>query len=547
MIFINAILNLMVVLYTAILFLMSIPLGIFACMYSVVRRLFRYTLIFDGVILIISLLLSLTDSETALVSYINASDTYFHTHSISEYIMHQINNFSFIHHKFLLVLLFPLALIHIVSLILNMVFKKRVTKNANDKVFEGVELAAESKIGQIPDNELNQHTLIVGTTGSGKTTTLMNFAVSCAKRNIPLIFLDGKGSADLIDKLSTIAHTYQRKFRVFTLRPRENITNIAGYNPFANGNATEWKNRIMSLFAEVTGRGQEHFSLAEQNYINFVATILAELPTKIDLRSFLAFLENPDKLLAIAHTTNPEIAKKLAKLNDDNDLHHKVGDVVKLLELFAYSDYGYLFNTLDMENVINIKESILNNEIILFQFDASSYPEDSRKIAKMVISDINSAFAGFNQFTKCYCIFDEFASYASSNLAETISLHRSNGMHAVIGTQSIETVKLKSSDTKRVAEELIACCNTYITHGINHYNDAEIMAKIMGVRPKQEVSNTINKNSSEELLSQHVKTVDKYKIEPKMIMELTTGEAVVYRKISKLAPTKIKVQSIKFD
>ena len=396
----------------------------------------------------------------------------------------------------------------------------------------------------ITDHELNQHCLIIGTTGSGKTTTLLNFVTSCAQRGLPLVFLDGKGSVDLIDNMAHIANHYGRTFRVFTLRPRPEIPNLAGYNPLGSGTATEWKNRIMSLFAQVEGKGQEHFSLGEQNYINFVANVLAKLAPPVDLRVILSFLENPDKLLALAHELEPEIGKKLATLHADNELRQLIGDVIKLLELFIYSDYGHLFNTTKLSNVITLTNSILNNEIVLFQFDASAYPEDTRKVAKMVINDLNSSFASFGKFTKCFCIFDEFASYASDNLAETISLHRSNGMHAIIGSQSLTTVKLKASDTKRIAEELIACCNTYIAQTINHFADSEIMAKIMGVAKNYETSTTLSYSQTGINSSQHTKLTDSYKVHPQNILDLHQGEAIVYRKAANLEPIKIKITSV---
>ena len=235
------------------------------------------------------------------------------------------------------------------------------------------------------------------------------------------------------------------------------------------------------------------------------------------------------------------------------------------------------------DNIINLTQSIANNEIVLFLFDASAYAEDTNKIAKMVISDINSSFADIGSsgnFTKCFCIFDEFASYASSNLAETISLHRSQGMHAIIGTQSIATVKLKNNDTKRIAEELIACCNTYITQAINHPADAETMAHIMGTKPGYTVTTQISNNPNNNLnnringhhhnhgmlnssqhkagmfslgsifgnnagsasnISRSIRYGDEFKIQPQQLKSLRQGEAIIYRKVVGYDPIHVNI------
>lgn len=406
----------------------------------------------------------------------------------------------------------------------------------------------------ISDKEFNQHCLIIGTTGAGKTTTILNVVNSVASRGLPCIYLDGKGSPELIDKLRIIASKHNRPFKVFALRPNMNISETAYYNPFSSGTATEWKNRIMSLFAEAQGKGQEHFSLAEQNYINFVSNVLHGLSQKenqsIDLKILLTFLENRDLLIAAANKVDPVMATKLGNLHNDESNKHMAADVVKLLELFIYSSYGHLFDTDEKTNIINIRESVLNGEIVLFLFDASAYLEDTKKIAKMVINDINSCFASFDTFTPAFCIFDEFASYASSNLSETISLQRSKGLHAIIGTQSIASVKLKSVETRRVAEELIACCNTYIIQMLNHNEDAELFAKVIGTQEEVRYTTTmydrdLDTSAGPKSLGS-AQLVDKYIIPPQQIKDLKQGEAILYRKAAHEAPIKIKINCV-FD
>ena len=417
---------------------------------------------------------------------------------------------------------------------------------------------------EMSDEELNQHMLIIGTTGAGKTNTILNFVDSAISRNLPCVYLDGKGSVDLIDKLGSLATKYNRVFKVFTLRPDASIPNLAAYNTFSAGNATEWKNRIMSLFAEAQGKGQEHFSLAEQNYINFVSNVLYQHSQKtghtVDLKILLSFLENPDLLEKLAGTVDPVLAGKLEKIHNDKETKHMATDVVRLLELFIYSSYGDLLSTDGKSTIINLRESILNNEVVLFLFDASAYPEDTKKMAKMVINDINSCFSSFKEFTKCFCIFDEFGSYASSNLAETISLQRSQGMHAIIGTQSITTVKLKSSETRRIAEELIACCNSFIIHRVNHADDAEIFAQVIGTKNSAEYSTTIydkplesnkidifrRKNENEDLPRAigNMSIVEKYKINPEELKTLKQGEAIIYRKVTNTEAIRIQIRNV---
>ena len=165
----------------------------------------------------------------------------------------------------------------------------------------------------LSDHELNQHCLIVGTTGSGKTTTILNFVDSALSRNLPCIYLDGKGSFEHIDELSTIAAKYNRVFK---------------------------------------------YLASETHHI----CVTRHLTTHL-----------------VGHTSSPSAP---------SDHLTVVGDIIKVMQLFIYLNYGELFDTYNHHNVINIKQSILNNELALFLFDAATYPEDIKKVAKMVINDI---------------------------------------------------------------------------------------------------------------------------------------------------------------
>ncbi|RUO85779.1 type IV secretion system DNA-binding domain-containing protein, partial [Spiroplasma endosymbiont of Megaselia nigra] len=95
-----------------------------------------------------------------------------------------------------------------------------------------------NKIGLIEAN-LTQHTLLVGTTGSGKTTTLMQIIKELRfKFRETTIIIDGKGDIDLIDKVKK-------------LDPNAFIWGISGntkYNPFVNKDKVILADKIMSLF-----------------------------------------------------------------------------------------------------------------------------------------------------------------------------------------------------------------------------------------------------------------------------------------------------------
>ena len=47
--------------------------------------------------------------------------------------------------------------------------------------------------------EVNQHMFVPATTGGGKTVLLLNYIEYALMKNYPVVFIDGKGSAESID------------------------------------------------------------------------------------------------------------------------------------------------------------------------------------------------------------------------------------------------------------------------------------------------------------------------------------------------------------
>ncbi|MCC2626040.1 MAG: Type secretory pathway VirD4 component-like protein [Burkholderiales bacterium] len=407
------------------------------------------------------------------------------------------------------------------------------------------ELNLGTDLNQIPvmisHKELNQHTLVIGTTGSGKTSTLLNIVYDCCSQNLPLIYLDGKGSIKLVDKISQICSQFGRALKVFSIDPGQNITHLAKYNPLAYGNFTEWKNKIITLLGEPESKGQEHYATEEQSYINLVCEILNKSQRQIDLEAFLGYLSHPDELQKLANKQSPEIARRLVQFGGNN----KTNDIIKTLELFYHSHYGHLFSTSkeSPHNIINLQQSILNNEIVVFLFDAASFKKDTSQLGKLVINDINSAFSSLGrsgQSVKAFCIFDEFAAYASPNMSNILAMQRDNGMHAVIGTQSIHAISEESQQVRRIAVELIANCNTFIIHKINDAHDIRLLQETIGKEAKYSL-HSISDNGDRRVTTN---LNDEYILDGSKIRSLKPGYGYICRTAVNLRPQIVKVNYV---
>lgn len=212
--------------------------------------------------------------------------------------------------------------------------------------------------------------------------------------------------------------------------------------------------------------------------------------------------------------------------------------IITKLDPFIHSSYGYLFNVIGKSNVINIKQSIKNGEIVLFLFDASAFELDTERVAKMVISDINATFAEFGKDKtpiKTFCCFDEFKSYETDAISKTISLHRSNGMHAIIGTQSLALID------KEIGDGILANCQTHLVM-TSADADAERFTREFGETERVE-STTRVKADVQEVSDISTRRVTDFVIKKQEIKDIMvgTGKGYLHRKAVGAKPIKVQV------
>ena len=444
-----------------------------------------------------------------------------------------------------------LIIVALLTSYISIIFSKKqvsIESVPQDDDIRGITLGVDKTSREpvsVSHKELNQHALVIGTTGSGKTNTLLNIVKNCCEQSLPLIYLDGKGSIKLAKQIAKICKDHNRTLKVFSVDPNPEIPGLAKYNPLAFGNFTEWQNKIITLLGEAEGRGQEHYLIQEQNYINIVCEVLNKSGKYIDFEGFLGYINHPEELQKLANKIDPDLAMRLVKVTPKQS---ETSDVVKVLEMFYHSHYGHQFSTssVDVELVINLQRSLEKNEIVLFLFDAASYKRDTSALGKLVINDINSSFSSFGHDgsrVTGYCIFDEFGSYASGNMASVLAMQRDNGLHAIVSTQSIHAIAMESAQIKRIAVELIANCNTFVIHKINDPYDITLLSDTIG---KQQVFKTVSiSHAEDEKIRVNNVLAQEYILDGAIIRSLAPGEAYLCR--TTMAATPPKLIEVSYD
>lgn len=289
------------------------------------------------------------------------------------------------------------------------------------------------------------HTLIQGTTGSGKTTLMYAFIEGACKLGISSLFLDGKGDPLTIMEIQKIAMRYGRNVLVFSEYSKLH------FNPVRHGKPTSIKDRLIAMmdwseqfYANESQNNLQKIISFIQDYIEVEKTRGGDRPEeqgdplKMDLETIHRFLDYEEIATYLFYEQSQEIIDQAEKISSNSSgaemaetireyksktavestLHQKYmrqffdqdeltygdleeiaemkGEQVKLIkglrtqiELLIYSDLGEKFLESDDPNEnIDILQAIERGDIILFSFNANDYESFIKGLGRLVISNI---------------------------------------------------------------------------------------------------------------------------------------------------------------
>src|SRR5699024_3127659 len=182
--------------------------------------------------------------------------------------------------------------------------KKQKNKNTINDVLLGIDQGGDKV--NVTYDELKQHVLATGTTGSGKTTALYSMLETALINKNGFVMIDGKGDPETIKQVQSLFKAYNRKLHVF--HSSNNLT----YNPFNNAGYTAATNL---LFNELDWSEQFYKNATKEHTQNVIA-FLDDFGYTRDLKNISKYLELKnllDVLLADGVTHERTEIKKIKK------------------------------------------------------------------------------------------------------------------------------------------------------------------------------------------------------------------------------------------
>jgi hypothetical protein len=301
----------------------------------------------------------------------------------------------------------------------------------------------------IPDRALAGHGLILGATGAGKSTTMMTILGSQIARGRPVIAIDLKGSPAFAHEIRERAQAAGRPFKLWTL------DGSSYWNPLANGNATELKDKLIA-----TERFTEpHYQRAAERYVQTALQVMHERSPKtpITLAGVVAMLE-PARLAAATRGLASERGEYVrAYVNNlTPDQISAVRGLASRLAILSESHTGRYLEAPPAggwPQTVDVRRALDGEDVVLFSLNSSRYGQLAGQLGTLAVQDLVTAAgtrleaaAGNRLQTaagrgsgppQAVVAIDEFSALGSDNVISLLARGREAGVSVLLATQEL--------------------------------------------------------------------------------------------------------------
>jgi conjugal transfer pilus assembly protein TraD len=378
----------------------------------------------------------------------------------------------------------------------------------------------------LSEQQLSAHGLILGASGSGKTTTLMRILTEHVLHGRPVVMIDMKGSPEVRRQLEAAAAAAGRPFRVWT------PDGPGSWNPLQHGNATELKDKLIA-----TERFTEpHYQRAAERYVQSVLQVLRDShPGRAATLHDVVDLMDPRRLAATLRDLPRERAERvqdyLAALTPDQ--LSAIKGLATRLAIITESDTGAYLGAGRPDPSVDVRRALSGGEVVLFSLNSSRYGKLAAQLGSLAIQDLVAATghrlsAGGGQ--QAIVGIDEFSALDAGNVVSLLARGRESGISAFVATQELADLDRAGAGLR---DQVLGVTAIKIIHRQDVPASAHTVAQMAGTEQVWERTYQIAPG----LLGQYGRSrgtrrqVEQFVVHPNLIKSLPTGRAVVLTKI----------------
>jgi type IV secretory pathway TraG/TraD family ATPase VirD4 len=406
----------------------------------------------------------------------------------------------------------------------------------------GIELGRDSR-GRpvaITERDLSAHALILGASGSGKTTALVTILEQQIRRGAPVVAIDMKGSPMLALQLARAAAVAGRPFKLWTPE------GPCRWNPLQHGNATELKDKLIC-----TERFTEpHYQRAAERYLQTVLQVLKQArperaPTLADVVAVMDPRRLPSLLRSVPKPLAARVQDYLTGLTPDQK--SAVRGLQTRLALITESEAGPHLAAGGTES-IDLAAALEGGDVVLFSLNSSRYGQLAAQLGTLAVQDLisatgsrlDSARAGA-QFEQATIAIDEFSGIGGAHVISLFARGREAGVSCIVATQEMADLDRAG---RGVRDQILGNTAVKLVLRQEVPESANLVAQIAGTEKVWEETRQIGGTIFRGFPAGGTRReAEQFLIHPNEIKSLRTGDAVLISKLRGERARTIRVRA----
>lgn len=383
----------------------------------------------------------------------------------------------------------------------------------------------------MPDEFRCGHVQIVGTTGRGKTeSVILPWLTRDVKQGKSALLIDGKGDPQLVAAARRLSHG---EICVFDLG---NLENSCTTNPLDHGSAQQITDRLFATF----DFDDSFYRGVQYDVAGSVIELLKETEKRVTFRSLYKSLTDDDYLSELIQKSARESVKgKLSRhlAQPAKDRAQLLMGLTAQLGPFAVGEIAPFVNgRVKGKEYQTVAASLLETDQSVFMvlLPTLKYQKLGRQLGKLMLQELAWAVGERASKVGASATFmpvflDEFSAFAYLGFEAILNKARSSNVALHLSHQSLGDLSLVSPDFARIVN---TNTNVKCLLGLNDPDTADFYARHIGTRSAEKITERARKEgffggrtSTGEM---SIREVESYKVHPNDLKNFTRGRGVLH-------------------
>lgn len=403
---------------------------------------------------------------------------------------------------------------------------------ARNFTYVGRRLYAFDSPCYVHDMIRSRPTMVLGSTGYGKTELLLSLAFSDAGKQRPVFFVDGKCSLETLNKLYSYAKLAGRPFYAFMpFQDGDRLT--ASWNPFVSDvlPISVIADAFINAYADPASVLNRNDPSGAGFYLETQRAVCSGLIRSLHatglmycIRDLKILLEDAAELKCIATRLRPEGYPAYGELmrikgEEGDDFPRTMRRFVNYLGQFNHWAVNSYSPSFTIERIID------EGAVLYAGLPVNTQSVEMSAIGNMLINLLKATSShlqtkGVGPVKPVSCIVDEAGSFIDSGLAEWICKVRSTNFLLTLGIQTLAQLEGRR---KGFGEEIRSNAPNVFMFNPKDQDTAKWFSGLIGAEARRSVTASIQ-NGSEETGAGSVKLYAEPKVHPDAILSLNCGQ-----------------------